>query len=37
LNIADELFRERDEKAALVRRMESEADRLSALLNENLK
>jgi len=37
LNIADELFRERDEKAALVRRLESEADRLSSLLNENLK
>jgi len=37
LNIADELFRERDERASLVRSFESKADQLSGLLNENLK
>ena len=36
LNIADELFRERDEKENLVKRFESATDRLSQLLNENL-
>lgn len=37
LNIADELFRERDEKAGLVKSFEAQADRLSQVLNENLK
>lgn len=37
LNIADELFREREEKAGLVKSFETQADRLSQVLNENLK
>ena len=37
LNIADELFREREEKAGLVKSFETQADRLSQVWNENLK
>ncbi len=37
LNIADELFRERDEKTGLLKSFETQADRLSQVLNENLK
>ena len=37
LNIADELFRERDEKASLLHSFEAQADRLSQVLHENLK
>lgn len=37
LNIADELFRERDEKAGLLKSFETKAEQLSKLLHENLK
>lgn len=37
LNIADELFRERDEKASLLKSFEAKAEQLSKLLHENLK
>lgn len=37
LNIADELFREREEKRGLVRSLEEKISRLSQLINENLK
>ena len=36
LNIADELFRERDEKASLVEGFENKAEQLSKLISENL-
>lgn len=37
INIADELFREREEKRGLVRSLEEKINRLSQLINENLK
>jgi cell division protein ZapA len=37
LNIADELFRERDEKKSLVQTLETRLDQLTKLINENLK
>jgi cell division protein ZapA len=36
LNIADELFRERDEKNSLVQVLEAKLNGLSKLINENL-
>ncbi|MDZ7344144.1 MAG: cell division protein ZapA [candidate division KSB1 bacterium] len=37
LNIADELFHEREEKTGLVRTFEAKVDQLSRLINENLR
>jgi cell division protein ZapA len=37
LNIADELFRERDEKNSLAQNLEAKLNGLSKLINENLK
>jgi cell division protein ZapA len=37
LNIADELFREREEKTGLVQTLEAKINQLSKLINENLK
>ena len=37
INIADELFREREEKKGLVQEFENKISRLSKLINENLK
>lgn len=37
INIADELFREREEKRDLVQRFEKKISHLSALIHENLK
>jgi cell division protein ZapA len=37
LNIADELFRERDEKNSLAQNLETKLNGLSKLINENLK
>ena len=37
LNIADELFHEREEKTGLVQTLEAKVDRLSKLINENLR
>jgi cell division protein ZapA len=37
LNIADELFRERDERNSLVHNLEGKINHLSKLINENLK
>jgi cell division protein ZapA len=36
LNIADELFREREEKSGLVQNLETKLNGLSKLINENL-
>jgi cell division protein ZapA len=37
LNIADELFRERDEKNSLAQNLETKLNGLSKMINENLK
>jgi len=37
INIADELFREREEKRGLVKNFEEKISHLSRLINENLK
>lgn len=37
LNIADELFREREEKTGLVQTLEAKLQQLSKLINENIK
>jgi cell division protein ZapA len=37
INIADELFREREEKKGLVQEFEKKISHLSRLINENLK
>jgi cell division protein ZapA len=37
LNIADELFREREEKAGVTQNLEAKINQLSKLINENLK
>jgi cell division protein ZapA len=37
LNIADELFREREEKTGLVQTLEARINHLSKLINENLR
>lgn len=37
LNIADELFREREEKAGVTQSLEAKINQLSKLINENLK
>jgi cell division protein ZapA len=37
LNIADELFRERDEKNSLAQNLEAKLNGLSKMINENLK